>query len=134
MGKVLALDVGERRIGIAEGDETLRIAHPLTTLLVDGSEIEKLSVIVRDRAPVRFVVGFPRNQAGESTRQTETVEVFAERLKVFGLPVSLQDESLTSVVAEQRLRERGKPYTKEHIDAEAATLILQDYLEAPHGH
>ena len=133
MGKVLALDVGGRRIGVAEGDEVLRIAYPLTTIIVDGCEFEKLTEIIRDSQPSRIIVGFPRNQAGEPTEQTTIVEAFAERLKSFGKKITFQDESLTSVIAEERLRRSGKPYTKEMIDAEAAALILQDYLEGNHG-
>lgn len=134
MGKILALDVGSKRIGVAEGDESFRIAYPVATVIVDGGEIEKLAGLVTAAQPSRIVVGFPRNQAGEPTEQTKVVEAFAEHLKTFGLPVVFQDESLTSVTAEQRLRERAKPYTKEMIDAEAAAVILQDYLEEHHGH
>lgn len=134
MGKILALDVGGRRIGVAEGDESLRIAYPLTTIIVDGHELEKLAEIVRSNQPSRIVVGFPRNQAGEVTEQTKIVEAFATRVESLGVQITFQDESLTSVVAEERLRTIGKPYTKEMIDAEAATLILQDYLEGKHGY
>lgn len=134
MGKILALDVGGRRIGVAEGDESLRIAYPLTTIIVDGHELEKLAEIVRSNQPSRIVVGFPRNQSGEVTEQTKIVEAFATRVESLGVQITFQDESLTSVVAEERLRTIGKPYTKEMIDAEAATLILQDYLEGKHGY
>lgn len=134
MGKLLALDVGGKRIGVAEGDESLRIAHPLVTIIVNGDEIEKLAGLIADVQPTRIVIGFPRNQAGEPTKQTEIVESFAEHLKVFGVPIVFQDESLTSVIAEQHLREIGKPYTKEMIDKNAAALILQDYLEGQYGH
>lgn len=134
MGKLLALDVGERRIGVAEADESLRIAHPTTTVLVDGHEIDKLKILVDDLRPEMIVVGFPRNQAGERTDQTTIVEAFAERLRELNVPITFQDESLTSVIAEQRLKERKKPFSKEMIDAEAATLILEDYLEVQYGH
>lgn len=134
MGKILALDVGARRIGVAEGDTSLKIAYPLTTVVVDGHELEKLAELVASAQTSCVVVGFPRNQAGEPTAQTEAVETFAGRLKTLSVPLVFQDESLTSVVAEQRLREAGKPYTKEMIDAEAAAIILQDYLESHHGH
>ena len=134
MGKLLALDVGARRIGVAEADESLRIAHPVTTVIVDGHEIEKLTALVRESQPDKIVVGFPRNQSGEPTSQTTAVETFTKRLHVLNTPVVFQDESLTSVIAEQRLNERKKAYTKEMIDAEAATLILEDYLEANYGH
>lgn len=134
MGKLLALDVGARRIGVAEADELLRIAHPVTTVIVDGHEIEKLTALVNESRPDKIVVGFPRNQSGEPTSQTTTVETFTKRLNALNTPVVFQDESLTSVIAEQRLQERKKAYTKEMIDAEAATLILEDYLEANYGH
>ena len=57
----------------------------------------------------------------------------ALRLEAFNLPIIFQDESVTSVIAEERLQSRKKAYTKADIDAEAAAIILQDYLEAPHG-
>lgn len=135
MANVLALDIGGRRIGVAKGDTILRIAHPYrTVLVVDGSELSELQAIVKEVEPETIVVGFPRNQSGEQTAQTETVQAFAEQLKQFGVDTVFQDESLTSVIAEQRLREAGKPYTKEMIDAEAAAIILQDYLESHYGH
>lgn len=134
MTNLLALDIGGRRIGVAKGDTVLRIAHPYETVAVDGSEFTKLEVIIKDVEPEKIVVGFPRNQSGEATAQTQEVQAFAEQLKRFGTPLVFQDESLTSVIAEQRLREAAKPYTKEMIDAEAAAIILQDYLEANYGH
>lgn len=134
MATIVGLDVGEKRIGVAKGDDLLRIAYPLTTVAVDGSELKQLTALVRDEQATRLVVGFPRNQSGEVTEQTKIVEAFARGLDVLELPIAFQDESLTSVVAEQRLREAGKPYTKEMIDAEAAAVILQDYLEENYGH
>jgi putative transcription antitermination factor YqgF len=68
--------------------------------------------------------------SGEETGQTELVKEFVtRRLDGFELPVRYQDESLTSVGAEQELQRRGKPYSKGDIDALAATTILQDYME-----
>lgn len=134
MTQLLALDIGGRRIGVAKGDTSLRIAHPYTTVIVDGTELTQLERCITDIEPEKIVVGFPRNQSGEPTAQTEEIEKFAEKLKEFNVPVVFQDESLTSVIAEQRLHESGKPYTKEMIDAEAAAIILQDYLEANYGY
>jgi putative Holliday junction resolvase len=76
-----------------------------------------------------IVVGYPRNQSGEPTAQTAYVEEFAKQLHDMAPHLVFQDESLTSVLAEQRLRAQGKPYTKGDIDAQAAAIILQDYLE-----
>lgn len=134
MANLLALDIGGRRIGVAKGDTVLRIAHPHSTVIVDGSELAKLEALIKEVEPEKIVIGFPRNQSGEATAQTKEVELFADRLKQFEKAVVFQDESLTSVVAEQRLRDTGKPYTKEMIDAEAAAIILQDYLEANYGY
>lgn len=134
MTQLLALDIGGRRIGVAKGDTVFRMAYPYKTIIVDGTELTQLAECIKDIAPETIVAGYPRNQSGEPTAQTEEVEKFAEKLKQFNVPVAFQDESLTSVVAEQRLREAGKPYTKDMIDAEAAAIILQDYLEAQHGY
>ena len=127
--KYLALDVGERRIGIAAADGAVKIAVPMETIEVDGQEIEAIArYIAKEEADV-IIIGYPRNQSGEPTAQTAFVEAFAESLKAIAPNIIFQDESLTSVLAEQRLKGMGKPYTKSDIDAHAAALILQDYLE-----
>lgn len=132
---LLALDVGARRIGVAKADTGTKVAYPIDTLLVDGRELERLKQLIDDTNPRSIVVGYPRNQAGEPTAQTEVANAFAERLRaIWDGPVAFQDESLTSVVAEERLRRRAKPYRKADIDAEAAAIILQDYLEAQYGY
>ena len=125
----LALDVGEKRIGVAVGDDMVRIAVPLETIDVDGSEIERIARLVIDENVDTVVVGYPRNQSGEATRQTEYVENFAGLLGDIAPKLVFQDESLTSVLAEQQLKKYGRPYTKGDIDAQAATLILTDFLE-----
>jgi putative Holliday junction resolvase len=131
---VLALDVGEKRIGVAAADGTVLIARTLGTVEVDGDELSAiLRFLSHERAEV-VVIGYPRNQSGEATAQTAFVEAFAERLRqVTDTPLVFQDESLTSVIAEQRLQSYGKPYAKGDIDALAAALILQDYLEQRDG-
>lgn len=126
---ILALDIGERRIGVAKGDTGVRLAMPLTTIVVDGMERERILRLVEDERAEVVVVGYPRNQSGEPTAQTAYVEQVAAGLKDAVPTLVFQDESLTSVIAEQRLQQRGKPYDKGAIDAEAAAIILQDYLE-----
>lgn len=125
----LALDVGEKRIGVAMGDTTVRIAVPLDTIEVDGTEVERIARIVVDENVDTVVVGYPRNQSGEPTAQTAFAEAFAAKLTDIAPELVYQDESLTSVLAEQRLKSYGKPYTKGDIDAQAAAIVLQDYLE-----
>lgn len=125
----LALDVGERRIGVALGDSSVRIAIAYETLLVDGSEIDQISQLVARESIDTIVVGYPRNQSGETTAQTRYVEDFANKIKDLSPHLLFQDESLTSVHAEQRLKQFGGPYTKADIDMQAAAIILQDYLD-----
>ncbi len=125
----IGLDVGERRIGIARGDTGVKIAVGLETIQVDGHEVERLKQIIDLERPLAIVIGRPRNQSGETTGQTRAVELFSERLTRLGVPIVFQDESLTSVLAEQQLQCSGKPYTRGDIDARAACLILTDFLE-----
>lgn len=127
--QLLALDIGERRIGVAKGDTGVRLAMPLMTLVVDGTELDRIKQLVTDERIDTIVIGYPRNQSGEPTAQTVYVEGIAAQLEGIAPRIVFQDESLTSVIAEQRLKALGKPYEKADIDAEAATLILQDYLE-----
>lgn len=125
----LALDVGEKRIGVAIGDDAVRIAVAYETIEVDGSEIERIAKLVVDENIDTIVVGYPRNQSGEPTAQTAYVESFAEQLTDMAPHLEFQDESLTSVLAEQQLKSYSRPYSKGDIDARAAAIILQDYLE-----
>lgn len=127
---LISLDVGEKRIGVAVADPTVRIAVPFQTIEVDGNEVEAIAEIVIKENADTIVIGYPRNQMGESTAQTNYVENFAKQLEELAPTIVFQDESLTSVMAEQQLRAHKKPYTKGDIDAQAAAIILQDYLEA----
>ena len=126
---LLALDVGEKRIGVATAQTAIRIAIPLTTIDVDGNEIKEIARIIADESTDTIVVGYPRNQSGEATAQTAYAEAFATQLDGMVDTIVFQDESLTSVMAEDQLKRDGKPYTKGDIDARAAAIILQDYLE-----
>lgn len=128
--KFLALDVGERRIGVAAAESATKLAYPLTTIEVDGNELEVLSNLIDTEHAQHLVIGYPRNLQGETTKQTQTVETFAGRLTGFNIPMSYQDESLTSVAAEKHLSSRKLPYTKADVDAYAAAIILTDYMES----
>ncbi|PID30504.1 Holliday junction resolvase RuvX [Candidatus Saccharibacteria bacterium] len=127
--RVIALDVGEKRIGIAEADTSVRIAVPHETIQVDGDEVRAVAEAVLQSGADTLVVGYPRNQSGEPTAQTAYVEQFAAQLQDIPAKLVYQDESMTSVLAEQRLQRQKRPYAKEDIDAMAACLILEDYLE-----
>lgn len=130
---LIGLDVGEKRIGVSVADTGVRIAVPFATVEVDGSEIEAIAEIVLKERADAIIVGYPRNQQGEATAQTDYVENFTKRLEYLEKDIKFQDESLTSVLAEQRLIAYKRPYSKGDIDAQAATIILQDYLEQYYG-
>ena len=130
----MALDVGERRIGVALADSQVRIAVADSTLSVDGTEVDQIVRMVAFEGIDVIVVGYPRNQSGEPTAQTAYTEEFVRRLpQELQSKVAYQDESVTSLQAEHRLKEQKKPYTKADIDKVAASIILQDYLEQQHG-
>lgn len=126
---VICLDVGEKRIGVAIGDSAIRIAVAYDTVQVDGNEVQAIAKIAERESATILVIGYPRNQAGEATAQTSYAMEFAKKLEFMGLKTVFQDESLTSVLAEDHLIASRKPYTKGDIDARAAAIILQDYLE-----
>lgn len=129
--RLIGLDVGDRRIGVAKVDTRVKIAIPYGTVLVDGAELEEIAKIARLYDADLFVIGLPRNSSGVETAQSAKARAFGDRLQnhLRSARIHFQDESLTSVEAENRLKSRGKPYQKSDIDAEAATIILQDLIE-----
>lgn len=133
--KLIALDVGTKRIGVAKADSSVRIAIPYSAVEVDGTEFKKIASLARAWDINSFVIGLPRNSKGEETEQSKYVRKFAAQLKreIEGAKVCFQDESLTSVEAEKRLKNRKKGYKKGDIDSEAAAIILQDFLEQRTG-
>ena len=129
--KIIGLDVGTKRIGVAKADSKVKIALAGGYIKVDGTELSKLAALARTYGANLFVVGLPRSNDGNETKQSLYARNFARALNqaVPQARVVMQDESLTSVEAEERLKMRGRPYEKGDIDAEAATIILQDFLE-----
>ena len=133
-GSVLALDVGAVRVGVAIARLDVRLPRPLITLpRADSALWAGLTTTIEIEEVKALVVGFPRGLRGQHTRQTEVIEQFVLELKQhFPLPVYMQDEALTSKHAEEELQARGKLYSKEDIDALAATYILDDWLTEHH--
>ena len=146
--RIVGLDVGERRIGVAISDPTATLARPVGVLQAAGlnaraaamvcDEITRLNAEedAEDAAVSAIVVGLPRRLDGSANEMTPRVERFAADLGVrTGLPVVLQDERLTSREAESRLAIREKDWRvrKQRLDAAAAAIILQDYLDTRPG-
>jgi putative holliday junction resolvase len=127
---ILALDVGQARIGVALANKVARIASPLVTLPNDDNFTAELRKIIENNAVDTLVVGLPRSLDGTVTAQTAYAQEFANTLQVqFGLPVVLQDEAVTSAKAEEELRNRRKDFIREDIDMLSAVYILDDYLQ-----
>lgn len=127
---ILALDVGERRIGVAVAGQAARLASPLTTVLHMDDVFDTLLRLVQEQHAAALVIGLPRGMAGQRTKQTEVIEAFVLNLRQYvDLPIYWQDEALTSRHAEEELEQRGRPYDKGDVDALAACYILEDFLK-----
>ncbi len=136
--RIMGLDVGERRIGVALSDAEGRLASPLTTINARPVTecLERIVRMVADYAVSELVVGLPLTLRGEVGPQARAVQQFARQLEErLGLPVHLFDERLTTAAADQLLREMGlKPEKrKQQIDQVAAAIILQDFLDQQRG-
>lgn len=129
-GRVLAIDYGRKRMGLALSDELGLTAQPLKTLQRKNrrEDLRRMRELVREYGVKRIIVGHPVRLDGTEGEMAEEAEQFAKRLeKELGLPVALSDERLSSWEAVQfSAARRGK---KEEIDAVAAAVILRDYLE-----
>lgn len=136
--RVLALDVGRRRVGFAISDPTCTLARPLATITIDTgdelprivAEIERLAA--EEDGVSKIVVGMPRSLDGAATDETARVSAFIRGLRArTAIPIVTEDERLSSREAESRLalRERDWRHRKKRLDAAAAAVILQDYLD-----
>jgi putative Holliday junction resolvase len=129
LSTILALDVGERRVGVAVASVQARIASPLTTLIRSNSTKSDIQSLVDHHDAMALVVGLPRGLDGQHTQQTVLVEEFKAELETaMAIPVYWQDEALTSRQAEAELDARDKPYGKGDIDALSATYLLEDFM------
>ena len=138
---LLGLDVGTRRIGVAWGDNEVRLASPLEPVMNDGQALDQIAKLVAKMGVTTVVVGLPRNADGLETQQSQYTRQFADDLvdtlisnSLDQVNVVMQDESLTSVQAEDQLR-RDKRHFDDRmlrdgtLDSQAAVIILTDYLE-----
>lgn len=134
--RVLGIDLGEKRIGLAVSDEDARIAFPAGVLVRKNErhDFAALRKLVEERGIGRAVVGLPLHMSGRAGPQAEAARAFAVMLaEKAGIPVDTLDERWTSVAAERSLRETGRRTIERHgkgvVDEVAATLLLGAYLE-----
>ena len=136
--KALGIDHGDKRIGIAVSDDLGMLAHPLEFILTEPYEafLERLKTIMVERQIEQIVVGMPRNMDGSYGPQALKVQNFLATLKKsVAVPVQSWDERLTSISAVKNLREAGvnAKKAKEKVDASAAAVMLQAYLDSLSG-
>ena len=145
-GRILGLDAGERRIGVAISDPGRSFALPLESIVADGRELEHLAELVAREGVTDLVVGLPLSLSGEASAQTERAREFATKVEErLALPVHMWDERLSSHEAERLTspgrdeRRRGEPRRggrggrqggEPDTDALAASIILQAYLDS----
>jgi putative Holliday junction resolvase len=132
-GRIMALDVGGRRIGVAVSDPTRLLASPLTTVRATprARALAQIAALVAEYEVVELVVGLPLTLSGEQGPQAQTILAFVEELRRHvHVPIRLFDERLTTVEAERIMMEMGvkRDQRREKIDEVAASLILRDFL------
>lgn len=126
---VIALDIGMVCTGVAIANNIARIARPLKAIETVIGLTESVSQIVKEHNVVAVIIGLPRSLRGTDTDQTRYVREQADDLrKHLSTPLYFSDEALTSVQAEDELKLRKKPYSKEDVDMLAAVYILEDFI------
>jgi putative Holliday junction resolvase len=133
-GRILAIDYGAKRVGVAASDPTQTIAQGITTLENDENLLGRLCKILHDQEAVRVVVGMPYSADGGKGGKAQEVEQFIEKFRtVISIQIDTWDESYSSVNAQQVFLETGmrrkKRQEKRRVDEMAARLMLQEYLD-----
>ena len=133
--KYLGLDVGDRRVGAAVGDDELRIATPVDVIERKSIEEDARSIgdLQKKYSAEHLVVGLPRNMDDSSGAQAEAVQAYGAMVaRVLGLPLTFWDERLTTIEATERIHAGGGKGKKSRrtLDAIAASVILQDFLDS----
>lgn len=130
--RILGLDLGQARIGVAVSDELGMLAHPVETIPAQSDAIGRIAEIVREKNAERVVIGLPRHMNGSVGTGAAEALAFAEKLRTrVSCQVVTWDERMTTVAANRALREGGKKTRDSRglVDQVAAQMILQGYLD-----
>jgi putative holliday junction resolvase len=138
-GRVMALDLGEKRIGVAVSDELRLVAKSYVVVKRQSrrEDFARYQTIITEQKITLLVIGLPITLGGEDSQKTAWVRDYADDLRAhITIPITFWDESLTTIEAEASLRERGirGKKAKNRVDAVAAAFILQNYLDAQSRH
>jgi putative holliday junction resolvase len=134
LGRILCIDFGTKRIGLAKSDPSQMLASSHSTISNFGTNIvlESLHNIIEEESVITMVVGMPYNMDGSKSDRTKQVELFVEKLKnEFPIPILEWDERWSSISAEKVMIETGRSPSKNRhkVDQVAAAIILQSFLE-----
>jgi putative Holliday junction resolvase len=127
VGRVIGIDHGQRRIGLAVGDDETGMAFPRPPISAAGAA-EQIRQLADDEGTNHVVVGLPLNLDGSEGPQAAVARTFGTGLAALGLDVTFSDERLTTWDAEQRARAADRPMASNAIDSAAAALILEQYF------
>ena len=133
MGRLLAIDYGARRVGLALSDPLKMIASPYRTIINNNNTIliEEIETIIAAEDIELTIVGLPLGMAGQKTEQTKKVEEFVDKLTDRGIIIKYEDERWSSVAAKRSMKEQNikSGYNKDLVDQTAAAIFLQQYLD-----
>ena len=133
MGRLLAIDYGARRVGLALSDPLKMIASPYRTIINKNNTIliEEIERIIAAEDVELTIVGLPLGMAGQKTEQTKKVEKFVDKLTDRGIIIKYEDERWSSVAAKRSMKEQNikSGYNKDLVDQTAAAIFLQQYLD-----
>jgi putative Holliday junction resolvase len=133
MGRLLAIDYGARRVGLALSDPLKMIASPYRTIIKKNNTIliEEIERIIAAEDVELTIIGLPLGMAGQKTEQTKKVEEFVDKLTDRGIIIKYEDERWSSVAAKRSMKEQNikSGYNKGLVDQTAAAIFLQQYLD-----
>lgn len=134
MSRILGLDIGDRKIGVAVSDPSQVLASPISTIVRDddAKAINQIASLAKKYGVTHIIIGLPYSLSGAIGKQAEKVLSFKQKIaEALSVEIIMQDERLSSVSANQKLREAGKKGNKlkNEMDAAAATVILQSFLD-----
>ena len=133
MGRLLAIDYGARRVGLALSDPLKMIASPYRTIINNNNTIliEEIETIIAAKDVELTIIGLPLGMSGQKTEQTKKVEEFVDKLTDRGIIIKYEDERWSSVAAKRSMKEQNikSGYNKDLVDQTAAAIFLQQYLD-----
>ena len=133
MGRLLAIDYGARRVGLALSDPLKMIASPYRTIINNNNTIliKEIETIIAAEDVELTIIGLPLGMAGQKTEQTKKVEEFVDKLTDRGIIIKYEDERWSSVAAKRSMKEQNikSGHNKDLVDQTAAAIFLQQYLD-----